>query len=129
MDFVPQPTKDFLRRLGADSIVGGEFEGPLCQLAQHVSKHQLSEDKRDAQKETIVSLDRQRFLVPLRAGLPPLLGTLTCTCPPEKPAWSVTQRPVVRASICVDIVRAYPCREAGSGLFRVTSFSMTSHNK
>jgi radical SAM superfamily enzyme YgiQ (UPF0313 family) len=49
-----------LRRLGVHSILGGEFEHGLVELASGNCGNQL------------VSLERQRFLVPDRAGLPPL---------------------------------------------------------
>ena len=54
-----------LRRHGVEHILGGEFEAPLAALVKAL-----------AGKETAdlpeISLDRQDFLVPDRAGLPPL---------------------------------------------------------
>ena len=49
-----------LRRLGVHSILGGEFEQGLVELASGNCSSQT------------VSLERQRFLVPDRSGLPPL---------------------------------------------------------
>ncbi len=49
-----------LRRLGVNSILGGEFEHGLAELASGNCA------------TAPVSLERQRFLVPDRAGLPPL---------------------------------------------------------
>jgi radical SAM superfamily enzyme YgiQ (UPF0313 family) len=49
----------YLRELGADLVIGGEFEGPLRELAA-------------GRGGSGVSLERQDFLVPDRRGLPPL---------------------------------------------------------
>ncbi len=57
----------FLRKLGAHSIIGGEFEAPLVALVKRIS------DGGDTHAhETVVSLDRQKFVVPDRSSLPPL---------------------------------------------------------
>jgi radical SAM superfamily enzyme YgiQ (UPF0313 family) len=58
---------DYLRRLGADTILGGEFETGLVQLVQR-----LQNGQDQPQQESIVSLARQQFLVPDRQELPPL---------------------------------------------------------
>ena len=50
----------FLRELGVQSIIGGEFERPLAELAAGLTPARL------------VSLERQHFLTPDRAGLPGL---------------------------------------------------------
>jgi radical SAM superfamily enzyme YgiQ (UPF0313 family) len=59
----------YLRSLGAQTILGGEFEAGLVQLLQRLATApgQMAE-----QAEPLVSLDRQRFLVPDRQDLPPL---------------------------------------------------------
>ncbi len=51
----------WLRSLGVQHIIGGEFEQALCDVAAGV-----------ASLNTRVSLDRLRFLPPERSGLPPL---------------------------------------------------------
>ena len=56
-----------LHRLGADTILGGEFETGLVRLLTR-----LKEGGRPPQPEPLVSLDKQRFLVPDRSGLAPL---------------------------------------------------------
>jgi len=56
-----------LRQLGADTILGGEFETGLVRLLTR-----LKEGGRPPQPEPLVSLDKQRFLVPDRSGLAPL---------------------------------------------------------
>jgi radical SAM superfamily enzyme YgiQ (UPF0313 family) len=53
----------YLRSLGADFIVGGEFEPRLAELA---------DDGADAGPVVTTSLARQRFVTPDRSGLPPL---------------------------------------------------------
>jgi radical SAM superfamily enzyme YgiQ (UPF0313 family) len=63
--YAPMNT-DHLRALGVDSIVGGEFEQPLVDLYRD-----LASGNRRAGR-SIVSLDRQQFVVPDRAGLPAL---------------------------------------------------------
>jgi radical SAM superfamily enzyme YgiQ (UPF0313 family) len=50
----------YLRTLGVGTILGGEFEAGLAAVADGASQGPL------------VSLDRLRFLTPLRTGLPPL---------------------------------------------------------
>ncbi len=59
----------FLRDLGADTILGGEFEEGLRSLVVRLSS---GETAGRSQSEPVVSLARQRFLVPDRSALPPL---------------------------------------------------------
>jgi len=58
----------YLRRCGADSILGGEFERDLVAVARRLRGERAEAD--DARGP--VSLERLRFLPPSRAGLPPL---------------------------------------------------------
>lgn len=58
---------EYLRGLGARSIVGGEFEQELVDLAA-----KLKEGASVAAPPKLVTLDRLTFRVPDRAGLPPL---------------------------------------------------------
>ncbi|HUJ51738.1 MAG TPA: CUAEP/CCAEP-tail radical SAM protein [Bryobacteraceae bacterium] len=57
--------ESYLRKLGAGTILGGEFEPGLVSLAD-----QLARGLHPSQ--TIVALDRLQFLTPRRTGLPPL---------------------------------------------------------
>jgi radical SAM superfamily enzyme YgiQ (UPF0313 family) len=57
----------YLRGLGVETILGGEFESGLVRLAQ-----QLASGTEAAQPASLVSLERQQFLRPDRSGLPPL---------------------------------------------------------
>lgn len=58
----------WLRSLGAQTILGGEFEAALARLAEKIAK-----GSGDApQQEPAISLARQNFKIPEREGLPPL---------------------------------------------------------
>ena len=64
----------YLRRLGIESLLGGEFEGGLARLVASLEE-QLRSDGTTAAAKTespVISLDRLNFLVPDRKGLPPL---------------------------------------------------------
>jgi radical SAM superfamily enzyme YgiQ (UPF0313 family) len=63
--------ENYLRKLGAETILGGEFEAGLTSLAERL-RHSAGVPA--PQQEPVISLDRQRFLVPNRRGLPPLEG-------------------------------------------------------
>ncbi len=70
----------YLRRLGADTILGGEFETGLVSLMRRV--HSDRNATRSApQAEPLISLDRQRFLVPDRSGLVALSQYASLTLP------------------------------------------------
>jgi radical SAM superfamily enzyme YgiQ (UPF0313 family) len=57
----------YLRELGARTVLGGEFEQGLRDLVRRVAH-----DGNSVQREPLVSLGRQEFLTPDRAGLPSL---------------------------------------------------------
>jgi radical SAM superfamily enzyme YgiQ (UPF0313 family) len=57
----------FLRSLGAATILGGEFEAGLVRLLES-----LRAGESGPQSEPVISLERLRFIVPDRSGLPPL---------------------------------------------------------
>jgi radical SAM superfamily enzyme YgiQ (UPF0313 family) len=59
----------YLRSLGADTILGGEFEEALVALARRLATNGRG-PAGGPQPEPIVSLRRQRFLVPEREELP-----------------------------------------------------------
>jgi Radical SAM superfamily len=58
----------YLRGLGVETILGGEFEEGLCSLAARLAGNEAT----SAQVEPVVSLARQRFEVPDRRGLMPI---------------------------------------------------------
>ncbi|MFN8590879.1 MAG: CUAEP/CCAEP-tail radical SAM protein [Thermomicrobiales bacterium] len=57
----------YLRELGADTILGGEFEAGLVALATRLAQNGSAPA---AQPEPVISLARLPFLVPDRSGLP-----------------------------------------------------------
>lgn len=57
---------DYLRGLGVDTLIGGEFEAGLVALARNLAGGCATNDI------PLISLDRQTFHVPDRAGLPAL---------------------------------------------------------
>jgi hypothetical protein len=60
--------ESYLRALGVETILGGEFEEGLCSLAARLAGN----DAKCGQLEPIISLARQRFEVPDRRGLVPI---------------------------------------------------------
>jgi hypothetical protein len=58
---------DLLRRAGVETVIGGEFEQPLADLAKR-----LATGSNGVSHQPLISLERQRFLTPDRTGLPPL---------------------------------------------------------
>src|SRR5207248_6256252 len=57
----------YLRKLGADTILGGEFEEGLVALARRLSARP-ERPRHQHQQEPVISLAKQRFLVPDRGG-------------------------------------------------------------
>ena len=62
---------ELLRGLGVATILGGEFEAGLRSLARRLAATE-GDIAQMPQTEPEISLERQEFLVPERAGLPPL---------------------------------------------------------
>jgi len=63
------PNEEYLRHLGADSVTGGEFETTLVELYKKLND---GEGMAREQDQVAVSLERQRFIVPVRSSLPSL---------------------------------------------------------
>jgi radical SAM superfamily enzyme YgiQ (UPF0313 family) len=61
---------EYLRTLGVSTLLGGEFEKGLVDLADRLGAG--GDGANRAQLEPLVSLERLQFEVPDRAGLPPL---------------------------------------------------------
>ncbi len=61
---------DFLRGLGAETILGGEFESGLVGLYERLCANGATGPQ--SQREPVISFAKQRFRVPERSGLPPL---------------------------------------------------------
>jgi radical SAM superfamily enzyme YgiQ (UPF0313 family) len=72
--------EEYLRSLGVETIIGGEFEEKLARLVDHLAERGQAPDRdaawdlaaRRYAAEPVISLDRLKFLVPDRSGLPPL---------------------------------------------------------
>jgi radical SAM superfamily enzyme YgiQ (UPF0313 family) len=63
--------EEYLRGLGAGTILGGEFEEGLVALVERLSANEIHPFSR-AEPEPTISLTRQRFLIPDRGQLPGL---------------------------------------------------------
>jgi len=63
---------EYLRTLGVETVLGGEFEQGLAHLAERVQNHEQSDShsKLSQQPEPLVSLERLVFEVPDRSGMP-----------------------------------------------------------
>jgi radical SAM superfamily enzyme YgiQ (UPF0313 family) len=66
--------EDYLRSLGVETILGGEFEEGLASLASRLQSGAASAGGNGhvKQHEPVISLARQKFLVPDRSGMPDL---------------------------------------------------------
>ena len=65
--------EEYLRGLGVGTVLGGEFEEGLAVLAARLEQAPAKAGRNGAtQTEPVISLSRQRFLVPDREGLPAL---------------------------------------------------------
>ena len=64
--------EEYLRDLGVGTILGGEFEEGLASLASRLERCAGPGDSRGSapQTEPVISLSRQKFIVPDRAGMP-----------------------------------------------------------
>lgn len=64
---------EYLRTLGVSTILGGEFEEGLAHLAERLSQNGSSDSPFSlTQPEPLISLSRQKFILPDRQGLAPL---------------------------------------------------------
>ena len=61
--------EEYLRGLGVGTILGGEFEEGLASLASRVQQGAQNGTAIEKQQEPVISLARQKFLVPDRAGM------------------------------------------------------------
>jgi hypothetical protein len=65
--------EEYLRGLGVGTVLGGEFEEGLASLAARLEQAPTNASCNGAaQTEPVISLSRQKFLVPDREGLPAL---------------------------------------------------------
>jgi radical SAM superfamily enzyme YgiQ (UPF0313 family) len=61
--------EEYLRGLGVGTILGGEFEEGLASLASRLQLGAVDGNSSIKQREPVISLARQKFLVPDRAGM------------------------------------------------------------
>src|SRR6202521_95879 len=61
--------EEYLRGLGVGTILGGEFEEGLVSLASRLPHGAANGNGSKKQQEPVISLARQKFLVPDRAGM------------------------------------------------------------
>src|SRR6202790_1389837 len=64
--------EEYLRGLGVGTILGAEFEEGLASLAARLQPGAANQNGEALQPEPVISLARQKFLVPDRAGMPEL---------------------------------------------------------
>ena len=102
----------WLRKLGVQTILGGEFEQGLCDLAARIE----AGDARGAQREPRISLARQKFLAPDRRDLVPLDRYAKLTLPSgESRAAGYTEA----SRGCKHLCRHCPIVPVYKGVFRV----------
>lgn len=100
----------FLREQGARTILGGEFEQPLVDLARR-----LEESGEGPQREPLIQLNRQSFIPPDRTGLPALGGyaRLLDTGTSRRVGYTEASRG------CKHLCRHCPIVPVYNGLFRI----------
>lgn len=103
----------YLRKLGADTILGGEFEQGLVALAERLA----ARDGRmqATQTEPLISLAKQSFVPPRRAGLPPLRQYAYLTAGGQRRTVGYTEA----SRGCKHLCRHCPIPPVYQGQFRV----------
>jgi radical SAM superfamily enzyme YgiQ (UPF0313 family) len=89
---------EYLRELGAQTILGGEFEEGLVHLVERLTATRNSELTSEI-LEPQISLNKQKFRVPQRAGLPALAKYALLDIPKR----------AADANTCADTVRLCRC--------------------
>ena len=114
--------ESFLRRIGADSILGGEFEEGLLSICRRLGQSRNGNRKHPGaeaafqQVEPVTSLNRQNFIIPQREGLPPLSDYAQLCCN-GKPARITGYTETTRG--CKYLCRHCPVVPVYQGKFRV----------
>lgn len=104
--------EEWLRKLGVQTVLGGEFEGGLVHLARRWEQERCS----TTQKEPAISLSRQKFKVPNRSGLPPLKDYARVALPSgEKLIAGYTEA----SRGCKHLCRHCPIVPVYKGVFRI----------
>jgi radical SAM superfamily enzyme YgiQ (UPF0313 family) len=111
----------YLRGLGVGTILGGEFEEGLVNLADRLnnaldSPQTLAAEENRAQPEPVISLARQKFLVPDRSGMP-LLENYARVVMPDGERRIAGSTEATRG--CKHLCRHCPIVPVYNGAFRV----------
>lgn len=101
----------YLREIGVDTVLGGEFETALTNLARR-----LTGPDDPAPEEPVVSLERQDFLVPDRTGMPELSRYAHLVTSPGRQA---TVGYVEASRGCKHLCRHCPIVPVYNGRFRI----------
>ena len=100
----------YLRELGIQTILGGEFEQGLRDLARR-----LAAGSNGGQREALISLERQQFLVPDRSGLPSLSHYARLLVSGEEKVTGYTEA----SRGCKHLCRHCPVVPVYNGTFRI----------
>jgi|SRR5690348_4400237 len=104
--------ESWLRKLGVQTILGGEFEEGLFHLASRIADSRGAEQ----QSEPVISLARQKFLVPDRSDLVPLEKYARLSLPDgERRVVGYTEA----SRGCKHLCRHCPIVPVYNGVFRV----------
>jgi radical SAM superfamily enzyme YgiQ (UPF0313 family) len=117
----------YLRALGVATILGGEFEQGLAQLAERLQTRVQTEDrsKVSPQPEPLVSLERLAFEVPDRSDMPPM-GKYAHLVLPGGGFRLVGSTEASRG--CKHLCRHCPIVPVYKGVFRIVSRDIVMHD-
>jgi hypothetical protein len=105
-----------LRSLGAETILGGEFEEGLVSLVERLSEPQ--QNSNGFRHESVISLGRQKFILPQRTGLPALSRYSQVVMPNGK---RLTSGYTEASRGCKHLCRHCPIVPVYNGAFRVVA--------
>lgn len=107
--------ESWLRRLGVQTILGGEFESGLLELAKQIAAKNFAASR---EQSPSISLARQQFRIPDRTGLPPLEKYARVAMPDgEKRIVGYTEA----SRGCKHVCRHCPIVPVYNGVFRIVS--------
>jgi len=114
--------EDYLRSLGVETIIGGEFEEKLALVVDDLAERKRIRGSARTLStgsltgESVISLDRLKFLVPDRTGLPPLHAYAHLAMPDgERRIAGYT----VASRGCKHLCRHCPVVPVYNGVFRI----------
>ncbi len=111
---------EYLRSLGVETVLGGEFEQSLAHLAERLQESLQGNEhvKRSQQPETLISLERLAFEVPDRSGMP-AIGKYAHLVLPDGGFRLVGSTEASRG--CKHLCRHCPIVPVYKGVFRIVS--------